>query len=195
MSFVFHKEGKDTVYRPETFLGLLHENQPTFTFYLCNPTNIHMQRRSFLQKSGLLTAGAFAFSQADLLASAPSKAINPFGVQLYSARDIMPKDPRGVMTQLAQMGYKQFESYSGPQGFLWGMQPKEIKSFLDGLGVKMISTHFNYGSERNKPDDLKKSIDMASEAGLTYLLCPYIGAQKTFDEWKKLLISSIALAN
>lgn len=167
-------------------MGLLHENQPTFTFYLCNPTNIHMQRRSFLQKSGLLTAGAFAFSQADLLASAPSKAINPFGVQLYSARDIMPKDPRGVMTQLAQMGYKQFESYSGPQGFLWGMQPKEIKSFLDGLGVKMISTHFNYGSERNKPDDLKKSIDMASEAGLTYLLCPYIGAQKTFDEWKKI---------
>lgn len=145
-----------------------------------------MQRRSFLEQSGLLTAGAFALNPFDALGSAPGKTIDPFGVQLYSTRDILPKDPKGIMTQLAQMGYKQFESYSGPQGFLWGMQPKEMKSFLDGLGVKMVSTHFNYGSERNKPDDLKKSIDMASEAGLTYLLCPYIGAQKTFDDWKKI---------
>lgn len=145
-----------------------------------------MQRRDFLKQSSLLTAGAFALDQATLLAGAPQKTISPFGVQLYSVRDVIPKDPKGIMTQLAEMGYKQFESYSGPQGFLWGMQPKEIKSFLDGLGVKLVSTHFNYGSERNKPDELKKSIDMASEAGLTYLLCPHIGAQKSFDDWKKI---------
>ncbi|MBC3785235.1 sugar phosphate isomerase/epimerase family protein [Spirosoma utsteinense] len=139
-----------------------------------------MQRRSFLKQSGLLTAGALSLSQLDVFAGAPQKAINPFGVQLYSTRDILPKDPKGVMTQLAQMGYKQFESYSGPQGFLWGMEPKEIKSFLDDMGVKMISTHFDI----NK--DLDKSIDMANGAGLSYLLCPYIGPQKTFDDWKKI---------
>ena len=145
-----------------------------------------MQRRDFIKQSSLLTAGAFTLGQSTLLANAPRETISPFGVQLYSVRDVIPKDPKGIMTQLAEMGYKQFESYGGPQGFLWGMQPKEIKSFLDGLGVKMVSTHFNYGSERNKPDALKKSIDMASEAGLTYLLCPYIGAQKSFDDWKKI---------
>ncbi|WP_080240719.1 sugar phosphate isomerase/epimerase family protein [Spirosoma rigui] len=139
-----------------------------------------MQRRSFLKQSGLLTAGALSLSQLDVFASAPQKAINPFGVQLYSTRDILPKDPKGVMKQLAQMGYKQFESYSGPQGFLWGMQPKEMKSFLGDMGVKMISTHF----DMNK--DLDKSIDMANGAGLSYLLCPYIGPQKTFDDWKKI---------
>lgn len=139
-----------------------------------------MQRRSFLKQSGLLTAGALSLSQLDVFANAPQKAINPFGVQLYSTRDILPKDPKGVMTQLAQMGYKQFESYSGPQGFLWGMEPKEMKSFLGDMGVKMISTHFDI----NK--DLDKSIDMANGAGLSYLLCPYIGPQKTFDDWKKI---------
>jgi sugar phosphate isomerase/epimerase len=139
-----------------------------------------MQRRSFLKQSGLLTAGALSLSQLEVLANAPQKAINPFGVQLYSTRDILPKDPKGVMTQLAQMGYKQFESYSGPQGFLWGMEPKEMKSFLADMGVKMISTHF----DMNK--DLDKSIDMANGAGLSYLLCPYIGPQKTFDDWKKI---------
>lgn len=146
-----------------------------------------MQRRHFLKQSGLLTAGAFALSQsvstaANLLTGEFAKTISPFGVQLYSTRDVLPKDPKGIMTQLAEMGYKQFESYSGPQGFLWGMEPKEIKSFLDGLGVKMVSTHFNYRGDVGKPDQLKKSIEMAHDAGLTYLLCPYIGAQKTWDD-------------
>ena len=145
-----------------------------------------MQRRDFLKQSGLLTAGAFTLSQSNLFANAPAKTISPFGVQLYSVRDVLPKDPKGIMTQLAQMGYKQFESYSGPQGFLWGMEPKEIKSFLNGLGVKMVSTHFNYRGDVAKPDQLKKSIEMAHDAGLTYLLCPYIGAQKTWDDWKKI---------
>ncbi|MCX6217925.1 sugar phosphate isomerase/epimerase [Spirosoma sp.] len=145
-----------------------------------------MQRRSFLKQSGLLTAGALTLSQTNLLAGAPSKLISPFGVQLYSARDVMPKDPKGVMTELAKMGYKQFESFSGAKGFLWGMEPKEMKSFLDGLGVKMVSTHFNFRGDMEKPDGLKKSIEMAHGAGLTYLLCPYIGPQKTWDDWKKI---------
>ncbi|CCH52126.1 Xylose isomerase domain protein TIM barrel [Fibrisoma limi BUZ 3] len=145
-----------------------------------------MQRRLFLKQAGFLSAGAFALNQTDLLAGAPAETFKTFGVQLYSVRDVLPKDPKGIMTQLAQMGYKQFESYSGPQGFLWGMSPKEIKSFLNDQGVTMVSTHFNYGAQAGKPDELKKSIDMASEAGLSYLLCPYIGAQKTMDDWKRI---------
>lgn len=137
---------------------------------------MQLNRRNFLKRTGALTTGALALSQTDLLAA----KINDFGIQLYSVRDVIPKDPKGVMTQLAKMGYKKFESYGGPQGFLWGMPPKEIKSFLNGLGVKMVSTHF----DMNK--DLDKSIEMASEAGLSYLLCPYIGPQKTMDEWKRI---------
>ena len=145
-----------------------------------------MQRRSFLKQTGLLTAGALTLSQHSLLAGAPAKTINPFGVQLYSVRDVIPADPKGVMTKLAQMGYKQFESYGGAKGFLWGMEPREIKSFLDGLGVTMISTHFDYRGAVSKPDELKKSIEMAHDAGLKYLLCPYIGPQKTWDDWKRI---------
>ncbi|QKZ13043.1 sugar phosphate isomerase/epimerase family protein [Spirosoma sp. KUDC1026] len=145
-----------------------------------------MQRRNFLKQSGLMAAGAFTLSQTDLLARPLAKTIDPFGVQLYSVRDVLPKDPKGIMTQLAQMGYKQFESYEGPQGFLWGMTPKDSKSFLNDLGVKMISTHFNFRKHFDEPGGLQKSIDMASEAGLSYLLCPYIGPQKSFDDWKKI---------
>lgn len=145
-----------------------------------------MQRRSFLKQSGLLTAGAFALNQFDVLANAPKKVISPFGVQLFSVRDVLPKDPKGVMTDLAKMGYKQFESFSGAKGFLWGLEPKEMKSFLDGIGVNMISTHFDFRGSADKPEVLKKNIEMAQGAGLKYLLCPYIGPQKTWDDWKKI---------
>ncbi|QJD80807.1 sugar phosphate isomerase/epimerase family protein [Spirosoma rhododendri] len=145
-----------------------------------------MQRRDFIRQSALLTAGALTLSQTSLLAGAPAKTISPFGVQLYSVRDVIGKDPKGVMTQLAQMGYKQFESYSGQQGFLWGMTPAEMKSFLKDIGVNMVSTHFNYGQQKDNDSELQKSFDMAKGAGLTYILCPYIGPQKSFDDWKRI---------
>ena len=112
-------------------------------------------------------------------------SIKTYGLQLYSVRDVLPKDPKGVMTQLAQMGYKQFESYQGDKGFLWGMQPAEAKSFLNGLGVQMVSTHFDFKSGLDNPDKLQSYIDMANGAGLKYMLCPYIGPQKSWDDWKR----------
>jgi sugar phosphate isomerase/epimerase len=133
-----------------------------------------MNRRDFINRSALLSAGAILtpslFTEA--------KAIKKFGVQLYSVRDLMPKDAKGTMKKLAEMGYTQFESYGGPD-FLWGMQPKECKTFLGDMGVKMVSTHF----DMNK--DLDKNIERGAEAGLKYMLCPYLGPQKTLDAWKQ----------
>ncbi|SFW60588.1 Sugar phosphate isomerase/epimerase [Sinomicrobium oceani] len=146
-----------------------------------------MRRRNFIKQTGLLTAGAFALGQGELWADMlRKKSINPFGVQLYSVRDVLPEDPKGVMTKLAGMGYKQFESYGGKDGFLWGMSPGEMKTFLGDIGVDMVSTHFNYMGVMNNPDELKKNIEMAEGAGLKYMLCPYIGAQKSWDDWKRI---------
>lgn len=133
-----------------------------------------MNRRDFIKQSALLGAGTILAPS--LFAEA--KPIKKFGVQLYSVRDLMPKDAKGTMKKLAEMGYTQFESYGGPD-FLWGMTPKECKTFLGDMGVKMVSTHF----DMNK--DLDKNIERGAEAGLKYMLCPYLGPQKTLDDWKK----------
>jgi sugar phosphate isomerase/epimerase len=133
-----------------------------------------MNRRDFMNRSALLSAGALLTP--NLFTEA--KSIKKFGVQLYSVRDLMPKDAKGTMKKLAEMGYTQFESYGGPD-FLWGMAPKECKTFLGDMGVKMVSTHF----DMNK--DLDKNIERGAEAGLKYMLCPYLGPQKTVDDWKK----------
>jgi sugar phosphate isomerase/epimerase len=143
-----------------------------------------MLRRKFLKSSGIVAAGAIGLNSLEVSATIPKKLIDPFGVQLFSVRSLLPDDPKGVMTALAKMGYKQFESFDGPSGFLWGMEPKEIKTFLNDLGVKMVSTHFDFNGAAENSEKLKKYIDMALGAGLKYLICPWIGPQKSWDEWK-----------
>ncbi|MCF2444174.1 TIM barrel protein [Dyadobacter sp. CY345] len=154
-------------------------------------------RRLFLKSAGVAAAGTLAFSLSSCGGSkekssestdstslsstgasgAPS--IPDFGLQLYSVRDIIAADPKGVLKQIAGLGYKKIESYAGDKGFLWGMKPKEFKAYMDELGMTIVSTH------ADTTKDLEKAAAEASEAGISYLLQPYIGPQKTLDEWKK----------
>jgi sugar phosphate isomerase/epimerase len=129
-----------------------------------------MNRRDFLQKS--VGAAALALTASDLLAVGD---ISKFGCQLYSVRDMMPKDPKASMKALAEMGYKYFESYSADP--LWGMNPKEIKSFLGDINAKMISAHV--GLQGTNEELIAKCAD----AGLKYFICPAIGPQKSREAW------------
>lgn len=134
-------------------------------------------RRQFLKTSGVV-ASAFALGgSTDLFAA--YKPLKQFGLQLYTLRDDMPKDPKGVLRQVAAFGYRQIEGYEGGQGIYWGMGNKEFKKFADGLGLTMISTHCDI----NK--DFEKKAAEAGEIGMKYLICPYIGPQKTLDDYKR----------
>jgi sugar phosphate isomerase/epimerase len=112
-------------------------------------------------------------------AGAAAPSIPDFGLQLYSVRDVIGADPKGILKQIAGFGYKKIESYTGDKGFLWGMTPKEFKAYMDELGMTIVSTH------ADTTKDLEKTAAQAAEAGLSYVLQPYIGPQKTLDEWKK----------
>jgi len=133
-------------------------------------------RRKFLQATGLFTAGAM-LSANELFAS--KAALKNFGLQLWSVRDDLAKDPKGVLKQVASFGYKQIESFEGAKGMFWGMSPAEFKSLMDDLGMKIISSHCNINQ-----DFEKKAADAAS-IGMKYLICPYKGPQKSIDAFKK----------
>ena len=154
-------------------------------------------RRLFLRNSGLFASG---IALAGIGCASPSgengetdtaktsdttstavaeQAIGQFGLQLYTLRDDLPKDPKGVLKQIADMGYKQIESYEGPKGLWWGMTNKELKSYLDELGLVMISSHCDF-----KKDFDRKAAE-ASEVGLKYLIAPWLGPQKKLDDFKK----------
>ena len=147
-------------------------------------------RRTFLQLAGTVAAGSLilptigcnsnaAEKAAATVTTTPAPSIDQFGIQLYTLRDDIPKDTKGVLKQLSGFGYKQIEGYEGDQGLFWGMGNKEFKKYLDDLGMKMVSAHCNIH------EDFEEKAAQAAEIGMEYLICPYVGPQKSMDDWKK----------
>lgn len=156
-------------------------------------------RRAFLRWGGSLAAGlALAPAACKLMSKDEKKAaedeaakkgaspaeagaaLTTFGLQLYTLRDDFPKDPKGVLKQVSEMGYKQLESFEFDKGIFWGMTPAEWKNYTDDLGMTTISSHCEITKNFEK-----KAADAAS-IGMKYLICPWKGPQKTLDDYKKL---------
>lgn len=136
-------------------------------------------RRSFLKTSGMLASGLAIGSIPFLKSCTAAEAeYAPFGLQLYTLRDVIGDDPEGIITQVAEAGYKQIESYEGRQGMFWGMGNTGFKQFMDDLGVEMISTHANvFQNYEQKVEDL-------AAIGVPNIVSPWIGPQETIDDFK-----------
>lgn len=139
-------------------------------------------RRKFIKITGGVTTG-FALSGLSGLSYFSSceetGKLKKFGIQLYTLRDVVPKDPKGVLKQLASFGYTQIESYEGPQGMFWGMSNTDFKKYMDELGMSIVSSHCDI----NK--DFEKKAAEAAAIGMKYLICPWKGPQKSLDDFKK----------
>lgn len=137
-------------------------------------------RRAFLQTSGLL-AGALATRKLVSAAAYPWNELktNKFGLQLYTLRDILPGHAKEIFKTIANYGFTQLESYEGPEGIYWGMSAKECGSYLNSLGMQMISTHCDINT-----DFEKKAADAAS-IGMKYLICPWLGPQKSISDFQQ----------
>lgn len=144
-----------------------------------------IKRREFLKTASLFTSGLALTSLSNGLIGCAathggSAAINKnFGLQLYTLRDVLPKDPQGVLKQVASFGYKQLEGYEGPKGIYWGMKNTEFKKFINDLGMEMVSSHCGW------TNDFERKSAEAAEIGVKYLMCPYLGPKKELDFYKK----------
>ena len=144
---------------------------------------MQQSRRKFIQLTGATAAGLTltGLSGHSLFADTDeARKIKTFGLQLYSLRDVIPNDPKGVLKQVASFGYKQIESYEGSSGMFWGLGHTDFKKYMDDLGMKIVSSHCDI----NK--DFEKKAADAAAIGMKYLICPYKGAQKNIDEYKKI---------
>jgi sugar phosphate isomerase/epimerase len=141
-----------------------------------------MKRREFIKATGVISSGVLL---GQLLpscgtATASNDISKNFGLHLYTLRDVMPDDPKGVLKQVASFGYKQIESYEhSSMGMFWGMKNTEFKKLMDDLGMKIVSSHCNINQ------DFERKAAEAAEIGMSYLLCAYLGPQKTIDDFKK----------
>jgi sugar phosphate isomerase/epimerase len=124
--------------------------------------------------------GALAFASPALQALAAAKYKKLVGVQLYSIREDMRKDPQGTLTALAEMGYKYVEhaNYIGRKFYGW--EAKEFKKRLDDLGMKMPSGHtvmgkLHWDDAKNDFTDLwKYTVEDAAIMGQELVISPSI---------------------
>jgi sugar phosphate isomerase/epimerase len=140
-------------------------------------------RRKFLQLTGATAAG-FALTGLSgnslfALLEEERKKIKSFGLQLWTIRDEMAKDPMGVLKQVASLGYSHVESFEGSMGMFWGMKNTEFKKHIADLGMTMYSSHFG------GTDNFEKKVAEAAEIGMKYLTMAWEGPGKTIDDYKK----------
>lgn len=135
-------------------------------------------RRAFLKQSAVLSAGAFM--SPSLVTEAKKKYI---GLQLYTVRDAMLKDPAETLARVAKIGYNSVEgaTYTGSEKF-YGMSPKEFTALLKKNGLIMPSSHYRLGEEKVNGEiqkgtmlnDWSRAVDDASAVGIKYMVCAYL---------------------
>lgn len=87
----------------------------------------NLNRRSFLQASAL--AGSAFLLSPSLLANNKASKKN-IGIQLYSVREEMKKDPLATLKKVAEMGYKNVEHANYVDGKFYGFTPTSKKSLM-----------------------------------------------------------------
>ena len=134
------------------------------------PDNV--SRRSFL---------AF-FAAAPLLGSLAGKKHIPVGLELYSVREDLKKDPTGTVQGVGKLGYECVEFYA--PYYEWTLDnAKEVRKQLDGLGVKCYSTHNS--RQTFTPEAINKAIELNQALGARYVVMSHPGDVKDLDGWKR----------
>jgi sugar phosphate isomerase/epimerase len=137
-------------------------------------------RRGFLKASGALAAATVIGS--DRLFAAPVGL--PIGLQLYSVRNLLPKDFDGTLHQLAAAGYKEVEA----AGF-FEKTAADFGNAMQKAGLKCISTHHALVQLKAQLDQL---IEYGQALGLQYVICSWAGVHRdpsrtgelNLDDWR-----------
>lgn len=142
-----------------------------------------MNRREFVQTASFTAVGMLSLPT--FLAAGKRK--NAIGLQLYTLRDTIPNDPKGVLQKVAGFGYKELEAYSYSNGKIFGMDYTEFNKFVQGLGMTVTSGH--YGLDQIKGDTWKRAVEDAKKNGQKFMVLPYIGEEhrKTIDGYKSII--------
>jgi len=118
---------------------------------------------------------------ASLKLASAAKAV-PVGLELYSVRDELAKDPQATVRAVAKMGYQVVEFYA-PYLDWTVQQAKDMRKLMDDLGIGCNSTHNNAPSFT--ADGLPKAVELNHIIGSKYVVMASAGRVVGLDGWKK----------
>jgi len=146
---------------------------------------MNSSRRDFIRQSSLLTAGLF-ISKDEWF-----KTQKNIGIQLYTLRNDMGKDPKGTLQKVAQLGYKEVETFGYNQGKWFGLTAPELKTVLKDNGLSSPSGHTFPGGmflKEGWEDNWKKAVDDSKALGQKYIVIPWLeeASRKPIENYKKI---------
>jgi sugar phosphate isomerase/epimerase len=151
-----------------------------------------MKRRDFLKNSTFALVGSNLLTEN---AFSTPKIKHSVGIQLYSVREDMKKNPLETLKKVAEMGYANVEHANYVDGKFYGWTAQEFRKILDDLGLKMPSGHTVFGkthwdeAKKDFTDIWKKLIEDAAICGQKYVISPWldISYRKDFDQLKRFM--------
>jgi sugar phosphate isomerase/epimerase len=120
-----------------------------------------VSRRAFLKTASASAACAALWNSAPWLMADPLGL--PLGLQLYSVRDILPKDYEGTLKKLSAIGYREVEA----AGF-FDHTPAQVKLAMDQAGLRCVSAHYSLVQLQPHTDEI---IQFGKDLGLNYIVC------------------------
>jgi sugar phosphate isomerase/epimerase len=132
-------------------------------------------RRKFMASGALLP---WALRPAD----APAANAIPVGLEMYSVRDALGKDPTGTVRTVAAMGYQGLEFYA--PYFAWtDAQAKDMRKLLDQLKIRCFSTHND--SDYFSGDKLQHARQLNLILGSKYMVMASSHDEPGLDKWRE----------
>ncbi len=110
-------------------------------------SGFNSERRGFLQ--GVAATAACAV----MSAHAAAKPRYRMGLQMYTVRDPMARDPLGTLGRIAALGYRNLETYGFEPDALkyYGMPAPDFRKVLDDRGLTTTSGHYDLHAYLAKP--------------------------------------------
>ncbi len=129
-------------------------------------------------------------SRRDFLAGLGAAALLPvltrrdrlsrIGIELYTVRRELAKDPEGTLARIAEIGFREVEFAGYPPG-----TPEAVRAMLVRHHLRAPASHVGLQELRS---DWDRTLDQAATIGQHYVVVAFVGVneRKTLDDWKRL---------
>lgn len=146
-----------------------------------------ISRRHLLAGFGALSAGAMLPSGA--FAHPRGRHIPP-GIQLWTVKESMAKDPAGTLKALGRMGYKRVEAAG------WhDRTPAQFRKMLTDAGLDCTSAHYGLG---DLIKDSESRLAFARDVGAKYVIASSPATRRAIDPkkpWSEGVAEAMTLAD
>src|SRR2546421_3852532 len=142
-----------------------------------------IRRRDFVKTLGAAALGSALPPRAPSPdPRAPFRTLNRIGLELYSVRDAMHKDPEGTLAAVRAMGYPDVELLWSFGNF--GRTTEQVRAARDREGLRAPSAHI---SPITLSGGWERSLEIAHRLGHEYLIVPSFTGEtsRTLDDWRE----------